>query len=327
MEITIGSEKFEQIELHSINLVDSWVDENIKLKTTTWVWEKRLYMWSSNENELDDFFNVEQIEYFFMLKEDLIDYLNKSKSEYFSPIQDYKNKDQLINIWEREFINISNIEENKLIVKFRKNYDSQNRYWLIIEEWKEYFKNLNKICLPRVSQLFFMKIKNFKDWKYYIYMKPFFDIWDIELDEKLTIEEEKLVNVITDVKKKEQFIRARKWQWKYRQDLLEDCPFCPITLISDDRLLIASHIKPWAKADLHEKIDPKNGFMLTPTYDLLFDRWFISFTNDKKIMVSPWLSKMTCSKLEISEWKQYLKLPIDWRENYLDYHRNNIFKK
>jgi len=66
--------------------------------------------------------------------------------------------------------------------------------------------------------------------------------------------------------------------------------------------------------------------MLTPTYDLLFDRWFISFTNDKKIIISPWLSKMTCSKLNISPEKQYSLLPVEWRENYLDYHRNNIFK-
>jgi hypothetical protein len=32
------------------------------------------------------------------------------------------------------------------------------------------------------------------------------------------------------------------------------CPFCPITLISDDRLLIASHIKPWVASDDFEKL-------------------------------------------------------------------------
>lgn len=42
--------------------------------------------------------------------------------------------------------------------------------------------------------------------------------------------------------------------------------------VSDDRLLIASHIKPWAASDEKEKIDPKNGFMFTPTFDFLFDR-------------------------------------------------------
>ena len=122
-------------------------------------------------------------------------------------------------------------------------------------------------------------------------------------------------------------IKARKGQGKYRENLLAQCPFCPITLVSDDRLLIASHIKPWVKSNDDEKIDPKNGFMLTPTYDFLFDRGYISFTNDKKIIISPWLSKMTCSKLNISNDKTYSLLPTEGRENYLDYHRNEVLKK
>jgi predicted restriction endonuclease len=66
--------------------------------------------------------------------------------------------------------------------------------------------------------------------------------------------------------------------------------------------------------------------MLTPTYDLLFDRGFITFTDDKKIIISPWLSKMTCSKLNIAPDKQYTMLPTEGRESYLEYHRKEIFK-
>ena len=91
--------------------------------------------------------------------------------------------------------------------------------------------------------------------------------------------------------------------------------------------MIASHIKPWVKSQNNEKTDPKNGFMFTPTFDLLFDRGYISFTDDKKIIISPWLSKMTCSKLNISPNKKYSLLPVEGREEYLDYHRNNILKK
>ena len=67
--------------------------------------------------------------------------------------------------------------------------------------------------------------------------------------------------------------------------------------------------------------------MFTPTYDFLFDRGYISFTNDKKIIISPWLSKMTRSKLNISNDKTYSLLPTEGRENYLDYHRNEVLKK
>lgn len=111
------------------------------------------------------------------------------------------------------------------------------------------------------------------------------------------------------------------------EDLLALCPFCPLTLVSDDRLLIASHIKPWSKSDNREKIDPFNGFMFTPTIDRLFDRGFLSFTDDKRTILSPFLSKMTYSKLGVSDNKKILHLPIEGREKYLEYHREIILRK
>lgn len=123
------------------------------------------------------------------------------------------------------------------------------------------------------------------------------------------------------------YTRARVGQGKYRSELLKLSPFCPITLVSDDRLLIASHIKPWAKSNEFEKTDPLNGFMLTPTFDFLFDRGFMSFTDDKKTILSPFLSNMTYSKLGISDNKTFSHLPIDGRKEYLDYHRTEILKR
>ena len=99
-------------------------------------------------------------------------------------------------------------------------------------------------------------------------------------------------------------------------------------MISDDRLLIASHIKPWAKCGTYEeKMDSKNGFMLTPTFDFLFDRGYITFGDDKTMIISPWLSKMTLSKLGIAPGKKYSHLPIEGREKYLEYHRAYVFNK
>jgi hypothetical protein len=66
--------------------------------------------------------------------------------------------------------------------------------------------------------------------------------------------------------------------------------------------------------------------MFTPTFDFLFDRGFISFTDDWKMLISPWLSKMTCSKLNITPNKKYTHLPVIWREKYLNFHRNEVFK-
>lgn len=138
--------------------------------------------------------------------------------------------------------------------------------------------------------------------------------------------EEAIQDELISEERKFQLVAARRGQGKYRKRLLEECPFCPITLVSDDRLLIASHIKPWVSSTDHEKIDPKNGFMFTPTYDFLFDRGFISFTDDKRMLVSPWLSNITCTRLNITANKHYPFLPVKGRERYLAYHRTSIFK-
>ena len=66
--------------------------------------------------------------------------------------------------------------------------------------------------------------------------------------------------------------------------------------------------------------------MLSPTFDLLFDRGFMSFTDDKRTILSPFLSKMTYSKLGISDNKLFTMLPVEGREEYLAYHRQNILK-
>ncbi|CAB5505994.1 hypothetical protein THERMOT_2256 [Bathymodiolus thermophilus thioautotrophic gill symbiont] len=139
--------------------------------------------------------------------------------------------------------------------------------------------------------------------------------------------EEKELAEIKDTEEKKHKSQARIGQGKYRNELLNLCPFCPITMVSDDRLLIASHIKPWSQSNEMEKIDPYNGLMLTPTFDYLFDKGFLSFTNNKETILSPFLSKITYSKVGISDNKNFSSLIIEGREEYLKYHRENILKK
>lgn len=121
--------------------------------------------------------------------------------------------------------------------------------------------------------------------------------------------------------------RARQGQGLYRERLLAECPFCPITMINDERLLIASHIKPWAVATDKEKIDHKNGFMLSPLYDKLFDRGFMTFTEDRKIVLSNWISPANKRRLGIVDGQFVQLLPLDdARQEYMEFHRNSVFK-
>ena len=116
-------------------------------------------------------------------------------------------------------------------------------------------------------------------------------------------------------------------QTKYRELLLAECPFCPITRISDERLLIASHIKPFSVSDDNEAYDSKNGFILSPLFDRLFDQGFISFDNKKNMMVSNWLSPQNQAHCQIKDGTYIQLLPLDEkREKYLEYHRKFVFK-
>ena len=183
---------------------------------------------------------------------------------------------------------------------------------------------IREISLPNISYLAILKLEDDLG-NFLFYFRPFVDyhgeeivkseLHDIENDKKLTSLE------------RENIVRSRIGQGKYREKLLEDCPFCPITLVNDERLLVASHIKPWVKSENQEKIDPKNGFMFTPTYDKLFDRGFITFEDDGTMQVSPWISPINQKRLNIYSGKKVEKLPTTGREKYLKYHRENIFKK
>lgn len=62
-------------------------------------------------------------------------------------------------------------------------------------------------------------------------------------------------------------------------------PHCRVTGVSDPRLLIASHIKPWRDANNAERISGYNGIMLSPHVDALFDERLISFEDDGKVLV------------------------------------------
>ena len=119
---------------------------------------------------------------------------------------------------------------------------------------------------------------------------------------------------------------SRTGQGKYRDDLLSQMPFCPFTGISDDRLLIASHIKPWAASNDYEKTDPYNGYILSPMFDKLFDKGFITFTEDRRIHLSEKIAPRNYKIIGIEENQFYQNLPLDEKRiKYLEFHRKNVF--
>lgn len=285
--------------------------------------EAKLYIGNENK-ETRSFFGIKGFRIkCFLLKSDLQKYLDETKVEYLSPEQPYINKDILPDLWRERKKMVNALPEK---IEFEVNEQTQiagSRIY--IKSANPGYKLIRELSLPNITYISVVQLRtpNGEDVYYFRLFADYFG--DVEHPYTIKKQEEE-IQALRDDTEKAQINKSRIGQGKYREELLKLCPLCPITLITDERLLIASHIKPWAKSEPHEKLDPLNGFMFTPTFDRLFDRGFLSFTDEKRTILSPFLSKMTYSKLGISDNKIITHLPIEGREDYLDYHRAEILK-
>ncbi|WP_210487263.1 HNH endonuclease [Rufibacter aurantiacus] len=286
--------------------------------------EAKLYVGNDN-SELRNFFGPKGFNInCFILKSDLLRYLSDCESEYKNPVQEYRGKTDLPYLWDERVTKVScfpnilyfNLEEQTQISGPRIYVKSDSLYFSLIRE----------LSLPNITYLSVLKLQNNLGQTNY-YLRLFTDFFgEQQHASELIREHTKLNEEVLDEEEKNQILKANSGQGKFRKSILDKDALCPITLINDERLLIATHIKPWAKSGTKEKTDPKNGIAFTPTFSHLFQNGFISFTDDKKILVSPWVADSTCAQLGIEHYKEFPSFPIEGRKQYLEYHRRNIFK-
>jgi len=127
-------------------------------------------------------------------------------------------------------------------------------------------------------------------------------------------------------KSREAIIQARIGQGPYRGRLLELWTTCSVTGCTEQRVLTASHAKPWAQCSPIEATDHFNGFLLAPNMNALFDLGFITFADQGEIIISDKLSQYDREIMGISP---SLSLRRIFQENipYLRYHRDHVFKQ
>ncbi|HOE05143.1 MAG TPA: HNH endonuclease [Bacteroidales bacterium] len=323
MNINIGNKEFKVLDAkEKITIADSFVVRQNKIGGGNG--EAKLYVGNNNFEVRSFFGNTGFTIPCFILKKDLLQYLEETKTEYLKPEQPYINRDLLPNLWnERK----KKIESLPNVIEFEVREQTQIAGPRVyVNSTDQAYKLIRELSLPNITYISVIKIVDNKGRLFY-YFRLFADYFGEVQHPYIIKKEEEAIEQIENETEKLTLSKARVGQGEYRKKLLEVCPFCPITLVSDDRLLIASHIKPWAASNDFEKTDPNNGFMLTPTFDFLFDRGFLSFTDDRKTILSPFLSNMTYSKLGISDNKIIPHLPTDGREIYLEYHRTTILKK
>lgn len=133
-------------------------------------------------------------------------------------------------------------------------------------------------------------------------------------------------NTTIDTTEKQELVLARRGQGKFRRNLeqIEDC--CRLTGVRDRRFLRASHIKPWRLCETnHERLDGYNGLLLTPTFDHLFDKGYISFSDDGAILISDRLPNEVRCSLGLAAQSVNAKTFTEAHEKYLAFHRKGVF--
>lgn len=269
----------------------------------------------------------------FLLKSDIISYMNALHSEYLHPTQPYRAADQMPQLWNERMNIIVSLPEVIEFTVYSQDQIAGDRGYVKSKDFG--YQLIREISLPLVSYISIMQLADPNGGTIF-YWKLFAD-FDAISDKREALvytygKKDEQIDVKHILQRKEssresEIRRARNGQGIYRERLLSECPYCPITMISDERLLIASHIKPWAVSNDKEKVDHKNGFMLSPLYDKLFDRGFMTFSEDRKIILSNWISPANKKRIGVVEGQFVQRLPLDAeRQEYMNFHRTSVFK-
>ena len=269
----------------------------------------------------------------FFSKSNFQKYLNDAKTEYFSQEQHYHNN--ISEYYNERLEEVNNLTTNQIFFSVYDASDNlsqkQNRGYIRSDDsiWKVW----RELILPSISYLSILKLVTLQnqneeplfyfrillDYQFRSFVHP----KSLETEQKLEKEE-----IGTDEVKKRIY---RKGSEKYRREVINYMPQCPFTKITDERLLIASHIKPYSicikNNENDQALDYLNGLALSPTYDKLFDQGYITFTDKGELICGTQLSSYTWEKLSINpNAKNRMRIFPEEREMYLDYHRNNVFQ-
>ncbi|HWU77581.1 MAG TPA: HNH endonuclease signature motif containing protein [Rhodanobacter sp.] len=160
-----------------------------------------------------------------------------------------------------------------------------------------------------------------------------------ELDQlpRYVIDHEPNVHVLDDIHRIEndasipetqrlQLTRARVGQGFFRKQVILLDGACRVTGVTDTRLLIASHIKPWREASNAERLSGHNGLLLSPHVDALFDEQFITFEDDGRMRTHLSLPSEVLERWSINPEKRVERFRPE-QASFLAHHRELFARK
>jgi hypothetical protein len=145
------------------------------------------------------------------------------------------------------------------------------------------------------------------------------DCWERKLEQELvddpTVRETE----------RQAIIRARNGQGLFRERVSKIESRCRITGVENPVHLVASHCKPWRDSTNEERLNGENGLLLTPSIDHLFDRGFIGFQDNGKLIISPVAHQPSLQRMGIDTTKVVNVGGFTrGQKQFLDFHRNAV---
>lgn len=125
---------------------------------------------------------------------------------------------------------------------------------------------------------------------------------------------------------KQAVIQARRGQGLFKQRVMQIEARCRLTGVDRIEHLRASHCKPWRDANNNERLDGENGLLLTPDADHLFDRGFLSFEDNGRVLISPVAHIPSLQRMGLDPTKLTSSQAFgSGQRAYMEYHRANVF--
>jgi hypothetical protein len=145
------------------------------------------------------------------------------------------------------------------------------------------------------------------------------DLWEGKLEQQVASD-----SSVPETERRA-LIRARKGQGLFKDRVSQIETQCRITGVKNPVHLIASHCKPWRDSTNEERLNGENGLLLTPSIDHLFDRGFIGFEDNGRLIISPVAHRPSLERMGVDTANAvHVGGFTSGQKTFLDFHRNAV---
>jgi putative restriction endonuclease len=163
----------------------------------------------------------------------------------------------------------------------------------------------------------------FEDWESMAYES------EKKAEEIRTEEDTALKQDFPDGRTRDATVRARVNQNFFRKMILASYNSkCCITGLPVEKLLVASHIIPWAE-DSKNRLNPQNGLCLNALHDKAFDCGLITIDKSYRVVLSKEIAAFDETDAGLIRHSGGVQITLPNRfvptQDFLEYHRQNVF--